>query len=319
MTSPYRTATAAYDAALETIPIEVALAELAAATDRLLSTVDTFSAADFAAPSVLPGWSRAHVLAHLALNAKGLAGVLSSMDHPQPLPIYASVARRDADIDQLAAADAARIADRLAVGSAVLAGHLGGGPTPEQALESVGQAGQASQWQAAARVRSGSASPHDGAGSVGTVFADTVWRGAHAVAELGLIGMFERTPGGRQMRLADIPYMRWREVEIHHADLAAGYGPADWPEPFAEYLFAVGAYDRDRLGHVILDAVDAGGAPPVALDHQQLDAAGAAVVSGTRADLAWWLIGRGTGDGLTGLLPELGPWTRRPSSPPRSS
>jgi maleylpyruvate isomerase len=25
---------------------------------------------------------------------------------------------------------------------------------------------------------------------------------------------------------------RWREVEVHHADLAAGYGPADWPAEF---------------------------------------------------------------------------------------
>ena len=30
---------------------------------------------------------------------------------------------------------------------------------------------------------------------------------------------------------------RWREVEVHHADLGLGYGPADWPEDLlAEWL-----------------------------------------------------------------------------------
>ena len=43
---------------------------------------------------------------------------------------------------------------------------------------------------------------------------------------------FERTPGGRVIRYAAIPGMRLREVEIHHVDLRAGYGPADWDAAF---------------------------------------------------------------------------------------
>jgi hypothetical protein len=37
-------------------------------------------------------------------------------------------------------------------------------------------------------------------------------------------------------------------------------------------------------------------------------------VHGAAADLAWWLAGRGAGEGLTvtgGELPALGPWVRR--------
>lgn len=36
----------------------------------LLSTVDAMSPADFAGPSALPGWTRAHLVAHLAFNAR---------------------------------------------------------------------------------------------------------------------------------------------------------------------------------------------------------------------------------------------------------
>lgn len=37
---------------------------------RLLGVVDELTAADLAAPSALPGWTRAHVVAHLAFNAR---------------------------------------------------------------------------------------------------------------------------------------------------------------------------------------------------------------------------------------------------------
>lgn len=30
-------------------------------------------------------------------------------------------------------------------------------------------------------------------------------------------------------------YRRWREVEIHHVDLDAGYGPRDWPEAYVRW------------------------------------------------------------------------------------
>ena len=45
------------------------LEELQEATNRLIRTVDGFTGDDWDAPSGLPDWSRAHVVAHLALNA----------------------------------------------------------------------------------------------------------------------------------------------------------------------------------------------------------------------------------------------------------
>ena len=31
------------------------------------------------------------------------------------------------------------------------------------------------------------------------------------------------------IRLDDLPFRRWRETDVHHADLGLGYGPDDWP------------------------------------------------------------------------------------------
>lgn len=35
---------------------------------------------------------------------------------------------------------------------------------------------------------------------------------------------------------ADCGHFRWREVEIHHVDLACGYHPSDWPAEFVRRL-----------------------------------------------------------------------------------
>jgi maleylpyruvate isomerase len=37
----------------------------------------------------------------------------------------------------------------------------------------------------------------------------------------------------REIPVTDLPFMRWREVEVHRADLGLGYEPSDWP---AEYV-----------------------------------------------------------------------------------
>ncbi|MCF6523407.1 maleylpyruvate isomerase family mycothiol-dependent enzyme [Streptomyces sp. JJ36] len=63
------------------------------ATDRLLTAVAKLDDATVEAPSLLPGWTRGHVLAHLARNADALVNVLAGR------PMYASAAARDADIE----------------------------------------------------------------------------------------------------------------------------------------------------------------------------------------------------------------------------
>ena len=67
---------------------------LKAATERLLNAVAELDAAALSEPSQLPGWTRGHVLAHLARNADALVEVLAGR------PMYASAEARDADIER---------------------------------------------------------------------------------------------------------------------------------------------------------------------------------------------------------------------------
>ena len=106
----------------------------------------------------------------------------------------------------------------------------------------------------------------------------------------------------------------WRrrtEVEIHHVDLGAGYRPDDWPEAFAATL-------PDQRGSPTspgrtLRRPCCGAPNPAARSGSGLAGATPAVeVTGPASALLAWLIGRGTGDGLTttpaGPLPALPPW-----------
>lgn len=86
---------------------------LESATRRLVRTVDAMADFQFAEPSLLPGWSRGHVVAHLVLNAEGLAGALEGVREEQAVPMYASQEARDSDIEKLSAADPAVLRDRL--------------------------------------------------------------------------------------------------------------------------------------------------------------------------------------------------------------
>lgn len=218
-----------------------------AATTRYLLTVDASTDSLLREPSILPDWSRGHVVAHVALNALGFARALDGVTQEKPAPIYDSQDKRDADIEEYAAFPA----DRLR----------------EVTFDACGRLQLAFQRQYAADA---------------TVF---------------------RTPGGPEWPVSDLVPARGREVEIHHADLLLDYGPADWPDAFAGHLLKLAAYDRGA-DHDLRLRTPAG---EVAVG----DGTGP-VVTGSAADLAWWLIGRGAGAGLSGDLPELGPWRRRP-------
>ncbi|MCX4232786.1 MULTISPECIES: maleylpyruvate isomerase family mycothiol-dependent enzyme [Streptomyces] len=70
------------------------LASVRDATERLLTAVAALDNADVTEPSRLPGWSRGHVLAHLARNADALVNVLEGR------PMYSSGEARDAEIER---------------------------------------------------------------------------------------------------------------------------------------------------------------------------------------------------------------------------
>lgn len=73
-----------------------------AATARYLQQLDPLTADDLAAATVLPGWTRAHVVAHIALHALGTSRALTGLAHGHPVPIYDSEEARDRDIEATA-------------------------------------------------------------------------------------------------------------------------------------------------------------------------------------------------------------------------
>lgn len=228
---------------------------LPAADQALVRTVDGLDDAAWSEPSLLPGWTRAHVVAHLALNAEGLAGVLHGAHLGRPQPMYASAQARDRDIDELAGAGPSELRERLLAATA----------TFSEALAAM----HAEDWD----------------------------------------GRFERTPGGPELALANVALMRVREVEIHHADLDAGYTAADWSVGFRTLLldsmtkrpypapFVVRPTDLDGTWEYGEGGGQAVGTVPV--------------VTGPSAAAGWWLTGRGSGEGLTSdttELPEVEAW-----------
>jgi maleylpyruvate isomerase len=106
------------------------------AAQRLNRTVDGFQGDDWSAPSLLPDWTRAHVVAHLALNAEGLARALrglvaDDLEDDQPRTMYDSDEKRDSDIAELAEADPTELRDRLLAGTTAFLDAMASVPATE--------------------------------------------------------------------------------------------------------------------------------------------------------------------------------------------
>lgn len=219
------------------------LAALHDADDRFLTVVGGLNEQDLRAPSLLPGWSRGHVIAHVALNGEAYRGALRSVIAGEPACMYASAEARDRDIDVLAAASADELVarcGRVAAELLPLFDRLG----PE-----------------------------------------------HAEA------VVSRLPDGTGMTFPADQALEKRlgEVWIHLADLGTpSFSHHDWPAPFSSSLVATRAGRHPEWAFEASDTEDRWGASASAL-----------VISGAVADLAWWLTGRGEGDGLTTSTGEL--------------
>jgi maleylpyruvate isomerase len=230
---------------------------LAGANSRLVRTVDGFHGDDWTAPSGLPDWSRAYVVAHLALNAEALARALHGAvaDHDEvPRTMYDSDEQRATDIAVLAERHHDVIRDRLLAAT--------------------------------------------------TRFNDA----AAAMPERAWAGRVERTPGGRSMAATSLPGMRLREVEIHHVDLDAAYRRSDWPLAFAEHLIDAMAKRLRAAAAFEVKPLDSERAWVLG-DHEAEYPV--AIVTGTAADIGWWLTGRPAPESLScshGELPQIGGW-----------
>lgn len=219
------------------------LASVRDATYRLLSAAARLDNALLADASRLPGWSRGHVLAHLARNADALGNVLLGR------PMYASEDVRDAEIER----DAPR-------------------PLPAQLSD---------LRRSAARFEEVTETPADWSRTV-------------------------ELRNGVTDTASNIPFRRWTELEIHHADLGIGYELEDLPEEFTEREIG---FLADRFAGPLGASVPAteltdgtrawrtghGGGPRI-------------TVTGTAPGLLGWLAGRRDGSALTvegGALPGL--------------
>jgi maleylpyruvate isomerase len=233
------------------------LDETVLATTRYLQALTVLDDDALRSPSVLPGWSRAHVIAHLSRNADAFAGVLASAGAGERAAMYSAQQARDLDIEDT-------------VRRHSLPALLDDARTSSRRLERQARA---------------YAGPADATYTRTREPADT------ETFPVGTVGPRRRT-----------------EVEVHHADLDLGYRPSAWPADFSTSLVK---RRQDEMA-----ALPDGG-PSMVLSSTDVDglwkfgAGQGPEIHGTAGDLAYWLVGRGGGRGLTsssGRLPTLGRW-----------
>lgn len=81
-------------------------------TELFLSRVDSLTDEQLAEPSLLPDWSRAHVVGHLGLNATGLGNLVHWARTGEETPMYPSMESRNADIEEWSTLPAAELRAR---------------------------------------------------------------------------------------------------------------------------------------------------------------------------------------------------------------
>lgn len=235
------------------------LAELRASTSALLAGLDEqrWSDSDMRAPSLLPGWTRGHVLTHVARNADGIAATLAGALRDEIVPRYPKgPAGRNADIE------------------------AGAGRSAVDLLADV----------------------RDSAERLDRLFG--------AVTDASA---WDRPTDRERPAWSWLP-ARWREVEIHRADLAGRYGAADWPATFVDYLLPRLAGEvGKRAEQPLRIEVAADGSTTTGLGGSVWtsgDGGDPVVVRGPDWALLAWLAGRPTlaGDRLS-ARPELAPWS----------
>jgi maleylpyruvate isomerase len=133
--------------------------------------------ADPSVPSLLPGWTRGHLLSHISGNARSFLRQLAGAERGQPAERYpGGVPARDRELDEGATRPWRALVDDVRATSDELDSALA---------------------------------------------AHTRWD----------------VPGinqdGTELPTTDVPFRRWRETLVHHADLGdPAYTPDDWPTEY---------------------------------------------------------------------------------------
>lgn len=224
------------------LSVDRALARLDEADTALAATMAKLDEDSLRGPSLLPGWTRAHVLAHVARNADALQHLLGWACTGREVPAYASAEQREADIE------------------AGAKGSLG-------------------------RLRA----------DVTTSSAAFRQRAEHLRGRTDLVDV--RT-GSTKVLMAgnQVPWIRLREVTIHHVDLDLGF---TFKDSATEVVHAAIVEAADRLNGRV-------GCPPVTLlpsDGRKVNlGTGGQAVHGTTGRILLWLT-RGIDRGLESSKP----------------
>ena len=144
----------------------------AAAHQRLLAALENLTDDDCRQDSLLPNWSRGHVLTHLSRNADSHVNLLQAAVKGEVGEQYASAEQRNGDIER----GSTRSAEELVI---------------DLRLSIYG--------------------------------LEAAWASANEKAWSGQ----GRTLRGNVIEMSSLVFLRWREVEIHHADLNLGLGYDD--------------------------------------------------------------------------------------------
>lgn len=216
------------------------LIPVAESTRRFVATVRSLNDRQVAGATLVPPWTRGHVITHVARATDSLCRLLTWARTGVETPQYASMTARAAEIE----AGAGRPVGEL------VADVLDSAARFEREVRSL----PAAAWHAEVRMRTG---------------------------EL-------RTPA------ALIP-TRLRELEVHHADLAAGYTFADIPPGTARWII-------DDLVEALRRRPDTPALRVEATDTDLAHSLGSGTgptVTGRQSDLLAWLTGRSPGTGLS--------------------
>jgi maleylpyruvate isomerase len=166
------------------------------ATQRLLDRARVITEPDLRAPSLLPGWTRARVLAHLARGADAMRNLLAGVRTGQDRSADASAKAHEAGLKHSESLRPEELVSDLADSA--------------MALRTVARQMPDDRWHVPVRV-----------------------------------------PGLAPFPAAELLTRRLVEVELHHCDLGAGYGPAAWPAAFAAMALPepMRSWRQDRLGY----------------------------------------------------------------------
>jgi maleylpyruvate isomerase len=212
-------------------------------TGLLLATARRLDPGSLGGASLCPGWTRGHVLTHVARNADALVNLVTNATTGSTTPMYASPDAREADIEAGA-----------------------GRPLDEQVAD---VEASAERFAAAA---------------------------AGLTEEMSDRSLLARN--NTKVRAGYLPFMRLREVVLHHLDLDAGFGFADVDDETVLRLL------QDTVRRLRHDPAT----PSMSIRTNEGDVwsigDGRPVVSGARADVLAWLT-RGLTSGMTGELPTI--------------